>query len=286
MGMTGPANGVLADDEDLLTLQEAADLLRVHYMTAYRRVRRGDLPAFKAGGRLRLRRSDVERSLGEGAVDAGMPRGSPGRTDWPRHLERLYGLLIDGRSSECLRLVRRVVADGAAATDAYVHLVAPALHRVGDAWEAGELTVSEEHRASEISAVIVARMGEHFRRRGRSRGVAVTLTPPEELHGIASAMTAQLLRGAGWEVHHLGTNVPPEDLQLFLGAVPTDAVCVSVTRAQPAAVYVSVVAAASGTSAEPTVVFGGQGVDAVAASAAGGVVSGGLAELPDVIEAS
>ena len=32
---------------DLITLQEAAERLSVHYMTAYRWVRRGELPAFK-----------------------------------------------------------------------------------------------------------------------------------------------------------------------------------------------------------------------------------------------
>ena len=43
-------------NDDLLTLQEAADELKVHYMTAYRWVRKGELEAFKAGGRLRVSR--------------------------------------------------------------------------------------------------------------------------------------------------------------------------------------------------------------------------------------
>jgi MerR family transcriptional regulator, light-induced transcriptional regulator len=55
---------VTLDEEphgELLTLHEAADRLKVHYMTAYRWVRRGDLPAFKAGGRLRVRAGDLTR---------------------------------------------------------------------------------------------------------------------------------------------------------------------------------------------------------------------------------
>ena len=45
-----------------LSLHEAADLLGVHYMTVYRRVRLGILPARKIGGTWMIDRADVERA--------------------------------------------------------------------------------------------------------------------------------------------------------------------------------------------------------------------------------
>lgn len=252
-------------DEDLLTLQEAAERLKVHYMTAYRWVRQGDLPAFKAGGRLRVQASDVNRFVQQRRVDVVLP--SRGRTDWPTHVDRLYDLLVEGKALEAAHLVRRVIADGAPAGQVYLDLLTPTLHRIGDAWAAGEISVAVEHRAAEICAAIVARHSESFRRRGPSRGTAVTLTPTGELHGLGPAMAADFLRAGGYEVHHLGVNVPLDDLRLFLAAVPCDVVCVSVTvPLSDRALYDDIVSAA-GDGASAVVIFGGQGVDPDAVAA-------------------
>ena len=266
---------------DLLTLQEAAEQLKVHYMTAYRWVRRGDLPAFKAGGRLRVQASDVERFVQQRRIDVVLP-GTAGRTDWPTHIDRLYTLLVQGQAQEAAQLVRKVIADGAPVGQVYLELLTPVLHKVGDAWEAGDISVVEEHRATEICASIIARHGEAFRRRGPSRGTAVTLTPPSEQHGVAAAMVADFLRAAGYDVHHLGVNVPIEDLRLFLAVVPCDVLCVSVT--EPAAdpdLYADLVSA-GGKAA--TVIFGGQGVDAELVAATNALQVTSLADLVAAVD--
>lgn len=259
------------DNPELLTLQEAAERLKVHYMTAYRWVRRGELTAFKAGGRLRVRALDVDQFVRQRRVDVVLP-GAVGRTDWPTHVERLYDLLIEGRALDAGHLVRKVIADGAPVGQVYLDLITPTLHRIGDGWAAGELSVVEEHRASEICAGIIARHGEAFRRRGPSRGTAATLTPANELHGIAAAMAADFLRAGGYEVHHLGVNVPAADLRLFLQVVPCDVLCVSVTtQGADQRMYSEIVAAADG-GASTVVAFGGQGADPDLAEPAGAVV--------------
>lgn len=266
---------------DLLTLQEAAEQLKVHYMTAYRWVRRGDLPAFKAGGRLRVSAADVERFVQQRRIDVVLP-GAAGRTDWPTHVDRLFALLVEGQASEAGHLVRKVIADGAPVGQVYLELLTPVLHRVGDAWAAGEISVAEEHRAAEICAGIIARHGDAFRRRGPSRGTAVTLTPPAELHGMAAAMVADFLRAAGYDVHHLGVNVPVEDLRLFLSVVPCDVLCVSVTMpVAEAGLYADLVSAGGD---DTTVIFGGQGVDAAQVAAANATHVPSLADLVATVD--
>ena len=272
------------DQPELLTLQEAADKLKVHYMTAYRWVRRGELPAFKAGGRLRVRASDVEGFVQQRRVDVVLP--SSGRTDWPTHIDRLVALLIEGRALDAAHLVRKVIADGAPAGQVYLELLTPALHRIGDAWAAGEISVAEEHRASEICSGILARNSDAFRRRGPSRGTAVTLTPPDELHGLPSAMVADFLRAGGYDVHHLGVNVPIADLRLFLQVVPCDVLCVSITTQIGAPkVYAEIVEAAREGSAG-VVIFGGRGTDAELVEQAGAVHVGSLVDLVPQLEAA
>jgi excisionase family DNA binding protein len=268
---------------ELITLQEAAELLKVHYMTAYRWVRKGELPALKTGGRLRIRVADLEQFLSERELDVAVHRNDAGQTNWERHVERFVGTLLQGDGAQAAADVRKVIADGATAGDVYVSLIAPALHRIGRAYTAGEITIAEEHRATEICVAIVAQLGELFRRRRTHRGAAVTLTPPNERHAIASAMVADFLRGAGYEVHHLGAGVPARDLAMFLQVVPADVVCFSVTQGLAPDEYRELVDACREGS--PTVVFGGQGVDEAAATDAGAVVVRDLADLADALAA-
>lgn len=253
----------------LLTLQEAADRLRVHYMTAYRWVRRGELPAFKAGGRLRVRLRDLERFLDEREVDVALPAAASRRTDWPTHVARLTQLLMEGGSVEASGLVRKVVADGAPVGEVYIHLLTPALHRVGDEWAAGRIGVCIEHRATEIASTLMGRLGEAFRRRGPSRGAAVTLAMPDDHHRLASAMVADFLRAGGYDVHHLGGNVRVEDLRVFLQVVPTDLIAVSVTNRDFEPITLHDLVGVAQKDHDATVVIGGQGARPAVVEAAG-----------------
>ena len=273
----------LSDDDasELLTLQDAADMLKVHYMTAYRWVRRGDLPAFKAGGRLRVRAADVQRFVSQRQVDVVTPAAT-GRTDWPTHLERVLTMLMEGRGVEASNLVRKVIADGAPAGQVYLELLTPALHAIGAAWARGDITVAEEHRAAEITVGIMARMSDGFRRRGPARGTAITLTPPDEHHGIGATMVADFLRAGGYDVHHLGVNVPLKDLRMFLELVPCDVLCASVTTpSNNGSTYSSLVDLVADQNT--LVVFGGQGVDKEHAVAAGALAVDSLADLLEVL---
>jgi methanogenic corrinoid protein MtbC1 len=252
-------------------------------MTAYRWVRRGDLPAYKTGGRLRVRLADVERFLTERRLDVAMSLQSTQNTDWDRHIDRLVTHLLAGDDRSARAEVQKVISDGATAGNAYVRLITPALHRVGTTWEQGEITVAEEHRASQICVSIVAQLSEMFRRSGAPRGTAVTLTPPDELHALASAMVADFLRAAGFSVHHLGSGVPASDLAMFLKVVPADVICFSVTQPIPTGDYGELMRACREANTDTVVIFGGQGVDERAALAVGGTVLVDIADLADHI---
>lgn len=254
---------VETDPGDLLTLHEVAEQLKVHYMTAYRWVRRGDMDAFKEGGRIRVRRDEVERMRAARTPTAPAERRRD--PDWRDQVDLLVEHLIAGRASEANALVRGLVADGATAAEVYTDLLAPALHRIGDRWEIGEINVAVEHRATSIVSGIMSRLSDHFQERGPRRGVAVTMTAPGEAHGVAAAMVADFLRATGWEVHHLGTDVPLSDLALFLDIVPADVVCVSLSAPMPPGTYHDLSEACTGRH----LIMGGRGVDLVVAEPLG-----------------
>ncbi len=54
---------------ELLTVAEVAELLRVSTMTVYRLIRTGELPAVRVGRNYRVRRADLDMYLQEKIVE-------------------------------------------------------------------------------------------------------------------------------------------------------------------------------------------------------------------------
>lgn len=192
-----------ADD---LTLQQAADALGVHYMTAYRYVRLGQLDATKVGGGWRVTQAALEVFRATQAIAAEAP---------PRHRpapwsDRLEVRLLAGDGQGAWGVVESAMAGGTQVADVYTDLLAPALRSIGERWAAGEIDIAEEHRASGIATRIVGRLGSRAVRRGRPRGTIVVGSPAGERHALVVAMLADLLRLEGWDVCDLGADTPNE----------------------------------------------------------------------------
>jgi methanogenic corrinoid protein MtbC1 len=88
-------------------------------------------------------------------------------------------------------------------------IIAPALWLVGRLWARGEISIADEHLATEISLRVLALQREATRTmRGRAGQKALLAAPAGELHTVALQMIANLLRDAGYAVLMLGPDVP------------------------------------------------------------------------------
>jgi MerR family transcriptional regulator, light-induced transcriptional regulator len=97
-------------------------------------------------------------------------------------------------------------------------------------WERGELSVAEEHIATEISIRMLALQREAQRVAAARRDHRVMLgAPAGELHVIGLHMLGNLLRGAGYGVVMLGADVPPESLAAAARRHRPDVVCLTTT---------------------------------------------------------
>lgn len=207
-----------------MDLREAADRLGVHYQTAYRWVRHGDLAAYKVGSTYQIDDDEVRRFELLRAQPLSPPRVTQVRS-WDAQVERLYGLLLAGDDLTARQLVDRLHAGGVEPCTLCEELLAPALERVGAGWAEGRVSVAEEHRASAICERLLVRITLHPR--GRPRGVAVVSTPIGDAHGLPASMAAVCLRADRWRVHHLGTEVPPDDLVRLAVDAAADVVVLS-----------------------------------------------------------
>lgn len=111
-------------------------------------------------------------------------------------------------------------------------IVEPVLVRVGEGWASGELTVAQEHLASEA---IRTRLGNLLADvRGGVRGVAVLACAPGERHDLGLLMLAILLRADGWQVIYLGQDTPLEDAIGIADRLHADVLGISIAMAEHA----------------------------------------------------
>jgi DNA-binding transcriptional MerR regulator len=104
-----------------------------------------------------------------------------------------------------------------------LNIIGPVLAGLGEAWEAGRITVSDEHLAS-----------NYLRQRllmwlvtgppPRTTNPIVLACAPGEWHEGSLLMLGVLLRRRGWPVAYLGQNVPFADLASFVEQVQPSAV--------------------------------------------------------------
>jgi MerR family transcriptional regulator, light-induced transcriptional regulator len=90
------------------------------------------------------------------------------------------------------------------------------------------LSVAEEHRATAVAPGMVGRLGPLFTRPGRRRPGLVLLAGAEgDPHGIPLALVADHLRAEGFDLIHLGADVPVDTLVGMAAAADLSAVGMS-----------------------------------------------------------
>lgn len=90
------------------------------------------------------------------------------------------------------------------------HVVVPYLHDLGERWERGELSVAQEHFASNL---LRGRLLGLARGWGRGEGPRALLAcPPSERHDLGLIAFGLALRDRGWRIDFLGSDTPTASL--------------------------------------------------------------------------
>ena len=236
-----------------LTLRECAERLGVHYMTAYRYVRLGMLPARKVGSEWCVDADDLEHFRESGLSNG---RGRNHRSaPWA---ERLTSRMTAGDERGAWQVIEAALSAGMDPTEIYTEVLGPAMRAVGDRWADGTGSIAEEHLATAVATRIVGRMSARFTHRGRPRGRVVIGTPPGEAHGLPAAMVADMLRGAGFDVVDLGHDLPVEAfVEAAVSAAPVTAIAISIMTSEALPVAERLIGALRDAADTPIVVGGG-----------------------------
>ena len=208
-----------------MDLEAAAAILGVHYQTAYRWVRNGELPAVRVGAGYELDPEIVETVRLERQRRRGV--GGVADTAWDTEIETFVRALTDGDERSARRQLEHLQESGRTAPEVCERLIAPAVRRLDDHRSAGEALAVEVSAGADLCERLIGSMVAPGR--GRPRGLAVVTSPAGERHRLPSLMATAALRGNRYRVLHLEGGVPARDLVDYLDETRPDLVVVSVT---------------------------------------------------------
>src|SRR5680860_290863 len=104
-------------EPDELSLRNVADILDVHYMTAYRYVRLGILPARREGRTWRIDRRDLDEYLSKDE-----PRTPRGEADWA---DRFFNRLLAADEAGAWGVLEVAFSSGMTIPEAYPAVLSP-----------------------------------------------------------------------------------------------------------------------------------------------------------------
>ena len=212
--------------DESVSLNEASELLDVHYMTAYRYVRTGRLAAEKRGGQWFINLEDLR------AVKTGRSPASSRSEILP---ERVEARLLASDENGTFQILEDAMAAGAGPEEIYLELLAPALSNIGQRWRNNELSVSQEHVATTSAVRVISRLGSRFAtNRGRARGNIMLASVDGDSHTIPTAMLKDLLRSRGYDVADLGANTPASEIASHAAGL-TDLMAIGIAATTPGA---------------------------------------------------
>lgn len=194
--------------DDILSIEDVAIALGVHYMTAYRYVKRRALEATQVSGQWQITRADLDDFLKRRSDRHSKAEGSRDARRTADYHRDLHRCLVDSDAKAAFDVLQSAIDAGADMEEVYLEILSPVLADIGASWARGEIDISVEHQATAVATRLVGQLSPRCVRRGRRRGNVLIGGPAGERHSLALAMLGDLLRLHGWDVSDLGADTP------------------------------------------------------------------------------
>ena len=192
-----------------------------------------------------------------------LPPGAPKPPEaWPEATAFEHALLA-GNQRDALAVVTHCMDSGRGLIEVELHVIQPALYRIGEKWQSNQVTVAHEHMATAITQSVMT--------------IGLLRSPPPapiykrvllacvegNSHAIGLRMVADAFQLTGWDVRYLGANVPTAALVLEAAEWKPDLVGLSVSFAHQFRVVKDVIAQLGKRvdGARPAVIIGGLAIN-------------------------
>jgi methanogenic corrinoid protein MtbC1/DNA-binding XRE family transcriptional regulator len=165
--------------------------------------------------------------------------------------------ILEGNAELSHKVIDNGLAAGVIPSRLYLEVLMPAQVEVGARWHRGDVTIPQEHIATQITLRQMARLRAMLKTRLKVGLKAVVSSVEGDQHFIGAQAIADFLVVDGWEVDFLGADVPTDHLVPYAKARGAHLVCVSVSLSSLAPVAQKLVAELRKIPAGPKIMVGG-----------------------------
>ena len=176
-------------------------------------------------------------------------------------VDQYTAAIIAGDLQNASRVVDQSLAMGLSPLDVMITVLVPAQVRLGKGWEAGEVSISEEHRGTQITVQQLSRLRERIRPKPPLNLSALVTTLEGDLHVLGASMISQFFYADGWNTDYLGPNTPSIEIVRHIEKNEPDIVVLSISAEQYFTHLVSLLNALEDQEEPPFVLLGGRFFD-------------------------
>jgi methanogenic corrinoid protein MtbC1/DNA-binding XRE family transcriptional regulator len=165
--------------------------------------------------------------------------------------------VLDGKAEEAQRVLDQGLASGVIPSKLYLEVLMPVQVEIGARWHKGEISIPQEHIATQITLRQMTRLKGLLKTRLKLGLKAVVSSVEGDQHFIGAQAVADFLSVDGWEVDFLGADVPTDHLVPFAKARGAHLVCVSCSLTGLVPVATKLVQELKKLNPAPKVILGG-----------------------------
>jgi methanogenic corrinoid protein MtbC1 len=137
--------------------------------------------------------------------------------------------ILAGNRRAAGEAVTRAAGEGVKVRDLYMQVFQPCLREIGRLWQAGEISVAQEHYFTAATQNIMAQLYPFIFDRPSNGRRLVAACAAGELHEIGVRMIADLFEMDGWETTYVGASTPAPALVRLLCDTQPDVLALSCT---------------------------------------------------------
>jgi len=143
---------------------------------------------------------------------------------------RFLSAQLAGRRDEGLRIiVDEGLLRGIAVPDLHLKVIQEAQYEIGRLWQANRCTIAQEHVATAISQLALARLYQHLPRARRNERRVMFACVEGELHELGARVASDFLEMGGFDVQFVGANTPVDSLIGLVELARPDLLALSVS---------------------------------------------------------
>jgi methanogenic corrinoid protein MtbC1 len=119
-----------------------------------------------------------------------------------------FDSIIAGNESESSEILLRALLSGIAVSTILDQVVARSMHKIGDLWSQGELTIAQEHIATRMVSTAIEKFRASLPEPLPTQKRAICFSFEGDFHELSPRLAHVALESAGWDVRNLGASMP------------------------------------------------------------------------------